>query len=204
VTLRSVRSAAADDNGGMHRREGWWKAINPRLQERIDELLCSGRLSTAVVLLRQEGGLQPPPDLYQAQDLLIERRVELHRRGPVEPEPLPPTTAELIEKADAITTPIVAIEALWDGDTRGWAFDLVAIVRRPGRRPDPFDEVPLTVLRHGGDIRVFNGQVPPWPEAQQAIEQGLAVAHHVGVPFHFTSPEAPDVDLPRWWDTQPI
>jgi hypothetical protein len=29
------------------------------------------------------------------------------------------------------------------------------------------------------------------------------VAQHVGVPFHFTSPETPDIDLPRWWDTQP-
>lgn len=59
------------------------------------------------------------------------------------------------------------------------------------------------MLRHGGDIRLFNGHVPPWTEAQQATEQGQAVAQHVGVPFHFTSPTTPDVHLPRWWDTQP-
>jgi hypothetical protein len=95
------------------------------------------------------------------------------------------------------------VEALWDGDTQGWYVDLVAIVRRPGRHHDRFDEVPLSALRHGGDIRLFNGQVPPWPEARRAAEQGQAVAQHFGVPFHFTSPEAPDVDLPRWWDTPP-
>jgi hypothetical protein len=187
----------------MHAADAWWSAIDPPLLKQIDELLCTGRLIQAVVLLREEGGQQPPPGLYEAQDLLIGRRVELDQQGLLQPEPPPPTTAQLIEKADAITAPIVAVEALWDGDTQGWFVDLVAIVDRPGRHHDRFDEVPLTVLRHGGDIRVFNGQVPPWPEAQQAIDQGEAVARYAGVPFHFTSPAEPDVDLPRWWDTQP-
>ena len=142
------------------------------------------------------------PGLYEAQDLLTERSAELERRGLVESEPPPPTTAQLIERAAAITAPVVAVEALWDGDSRGWCVDLVAIVRRPSRHHERFDEVPLNVLRHGGDIRLFNGQVPPWPEAQQATEQGQTVAQHFGVPFHFTGPATPDVDLPRWWDTQ--
>lgn len=187
----------------MYAHDAWWDALSRQLRDRIDELLCEGRLIAAVVLLRREGGLQPPPGLYQAQDLLNERRAELDRRGLVEPEPVSPTTAKLIEKTAAITAPVVAVEALWDGDTQGWYVDLVAIVRRPGRHHNRFDGVPLTVLRHGGDIRLFNSQVPPWPEARQATEQGQAVAQHIGVPFHFTSPEAPDVDLPRWWDTQP-
>lgn len=182
----------------------WWNTIDAQLLRKIDELLCAGRLIQAVVLLRQEGRQHQPPSLYEAQDLLIHRRAELDRRGLLVPDPPPPTTAQLIEKADAITAPILAIEALWDGDTQGWFVDLVAIVGRPGRRHDRFDEVPLTVLRHGGDIRLFNGQVPRWPEAQQAIEQGQAIAQHLTVPFHFTSPEKPDVDLPRWWDTRPI
>jgi hypothetical protein len=87
---------------------------------------------------------------------------------------------------------------VWDGDTQGWC-----VVDRPGRYHSRFDEEWLTTLRHGGDIRVFNGQVPPWPEAHQAAEQGRAVAQHAGVPFHFTNPDEPDIDLPRWWDTQP-
>ena len=192
-----------DDNGEMLATNAWWNAIDAQLLKQIDDLLCARRLFQAVVLLRQEGGLQPPPGLCEAQDLLIERRAELGRQGLLEPEPPPPTTAQLIDKADAIAAPILAVEAFWDGDTQGWFVVLVAIVSRPGRHHDRFDEVPLTALRHGGDIGLFTGQVPPWPEAQQAIEQGQAVARHVGVPFHFTNPEAPDVDLPRWWDTQP-
>lgn len=58
-------------------------------------------------------------------------------------------------------------------------------------------------MRDGGDIRLFNGQVPPWPETQRATEQGQALAQQIGVPLHFTSPGMPDIDLPRWWDTQP-
>jgi hypothetical protein len=127
----------------------------------------------------------------------------LARQGLVQPAPPTPTTAQLIDKANAITTPILAVEALWDGDTQGWYVDLVAIVNRPGRHHSRFDEVPLTTLRHGGDIRLFNGQVPPWPEAQQAGELGRAVAQHAGVPFHFTNADEPDVGLPRWWDAQP-
>ncbi|MEU4475687.1 hypothetical protein [Micromonospora sp. NPDC023888] len=183
--------------------DDWWHAIEPRLQTQIDELLCTGGLIQAVALLRREGGLRPLPGLYEAQDLLVERRAELGRQGLLPPATPPPTTAQLIAKAVAITAPIVAVEACWNGDTQGWYVLLLAIVSRPGRDHDRFDEVPLALLRHGGDIRLFNGQVPPWPEAQQAIEQGQAVARQVGVPFHFTSPEVPDVDLPRWWDTQP-
>jgi hypothetical protein len=125
---------------------------------------------TVTVTVTHSPGPAPPPGLYEAQDLLIERHVELDRQGLVEPKPPPPATAQLIAKASAITADIVAVEALWDGDTEGWYVVLFAIVRRPGRRHERFDEVSLTVLRHGGDIRLFNGQVPPWPETQQAIE----------------------------------
>ena len=188
---------------GMHAAGASWNAIDPRLAKQMDELLCTGRLIEAVVLLRREGPQQPPPSLYEAQDLLIERRADLEAQGLVPPPPPPPTTAQLIETADAITAPILAVEAIWDGDTHGWFVLLVAIVDRPGRFHDRFDEMPLALIRRGGDIRLFNGRVPPWPEAQEATEQGRAVADHFGVPFHFTSPEKPDVDLPRWWDTSP-
>ncbi|SCL50570.1 hypothetical protein GA0070617_1524 [Micromonospora yangpuensis] len=204
VRRHGLSPDVTDNNGGMYADDAWWNALDPQLQEQIDKLLRTGRLIAAVVLLRREGGLQSPPGLYQAQDLLIERRGELRRRGLVELEPPPPTTEELIGKAEVVTAPVAAIEALWDGDTQGWYVYLIAIVRRPSRHHDRFDEVPLTVLRRSGDIRLINGQVPPWPEAQQAIEKGQAVAQHFCVPFHFISPEAPDTDPPRWWSTRTI
>jgi hypothetical protein len=180
-----------------------WDDLGRELRAQIDELLCARKLLPAIMLLRREGGLQPPLGLYEAQDLLVDRRVELNRQGLVEPEPPPPTTEQIIAEATAITAPVAAIEALWNGDTQGWYVCLVAIVRRPSRHNDRFDEVPLTVLRNGGDIRLFNGQAPPWDESEQATEQGRAVAQRLGVPFHFTSADTPDIDLPRWWDTTP-
>lgn len=178
---------------------GQWATLSPRLRERLDELLADRRLIQAVVLLRGEGGLEPRPGLYQAQDLLEARRRELDRLGLLRPEPLPPTVAQLIERAAALNGP-AAVEAVWDGDTQGWFVCLLVIVRRPGGR---FHEMPLTSIRRGGDIRLFNGTVPPWPEAIEATTQGEAVAAHLGVPFHFTSPDTPDDLAARWWDTQP-
>ncbi|MDG6109870.1 hypothetical protein Daura_17775 [Dactylosporangium aurantiacum] len=43
---------------------------------------------------------------------------------------------------------------------------------------------------------------PPWPEAAEATTEGQAVAAHLGVPFFFASPAAPDIGLPHWWDGQ--
>jgi hypothetical protein len=187
----------------MRGRDVQWDSLDPQLRHRIDELLCARHLFPAIVLVWQEGGVEPPLGLFEAQDLLVQRRDELDRRGLVQPEPPPPTIAQLIEAVAAVAAPVVAIEALWDGDTQAWLVRLAAIVRRPGADHDHFDEVPLTLLRDGGDIRLFNNQVPPWPEMQRATEQGQTLAQHFGVPFHFTSPATPDVNLPRWWDTQP-
>ncbi|MFF2566663.1 hypothetical protein [Streptomyces sp. NPDC058084] len=89
---------------------------------------------------------------------------------------------------------LAAIEAIWDGDTKGWMVLLQAILKNPQ------GEVTLDVYRHGTDIRVFNGQVPPWPEAEEAFAIGSALAERCGVPFHFASPDEPDDDAPRWWD----
>ncbi|WP_433356447.1 hypothetical protein ACQPYV_05515 [Micromonospora saelicesensis] len=187
----------------MSSPEAWWVALNRQLQDRIDELLCTDRLIQAVVLLRREGQLHPSPGLYEAQDMLMRRRRELDSQGLVAPKAPPLTTAQLIELATAATPPVAAVEALWDGDTQGWFICLVLIVHRKGQHHELYDEVSLTHISRGTDIRLFTGEVPPWPEAVQATEQGRAVAQHLGVPFHFSSPTAPDVDLPRWWDSQP-
>ncbi|MEV1000050.1 hypothetical protein [Nonomuraea sp. NPDC050202] len=156
----------------------------------------------AIRLLRSEGGLDPSPDLHEAQVMFSERSAWLAGQGLVDLESPPVQNHRLIEAARALSEPVGAIEAPWDGDTQGWFVVLVAIVRRPGRHHHRFDERPLTSIRHGSDLRVINGQVPPWPEAIEALEKGEAVARSLGVPFHFTSPDSPDIDLPRWWDSQ--
>jgi hypothetical protein len=67
---------------------------------------------------------------------------------------------------------------------------------------DPPAETTLAAIRHGGDLRLFNGQVPPWPEAQEAMTTGPALAEHFGLPFHFASPDTPDDEAPRWRNLQ--
>ncbi|MBB2948286.1 hypothetical protein FB565_008069 [Actinoplanes lutulentus] len=179
-----------------------WTSLTPPLRERLDEHLRARRLLPAIKLLRDSGEIQPLPGIYQAQDLLVARQNELAGQGLLQPPPAPPTTDQLIAKVTAISEPLAAVEACWDGDTQGWFVVLVAIVRRPGPRHPDFDEADLCVLRFGGDIRLFNGQVPPWPEAVRATEQGQAVAQRMGVPFHFASPDEPDDEAPRWWDEE--
>ena len=100
--------------------------------------------------------------------------------------------SELSEKAASA----VAIEALWDGDTQGWFVDICAVFNLGSE----FNSRRLRSLRGGGDIRLFNGQVPPWPEALEASRVGNRLATLLGVPFHFPSPNHPEDDCPHWWE----
>lgn len=90
---------------------------------------------------------------------------------------------ELSEKAASA----LAIEALWDGDTQGWFVDICAVFKLG---PE-FDSIRLHSLCRGGDIRLFNGQVPTWPEALEAARVGNQLATLLGVPFHFHRPIIP-------------
>ncbi|MET7297533.1 hypothetical protein [Embleya sp. NPDC005575] len=81
---------------------------------------------------------------------------------------------------------LAAIEAVWDGDTSGPFVCLVAV------HDDPPADQELALIPHGGDIRLLNGALPPWPEAVEADRTGRALAAMSGAPFHFASPETPD------------
>ncbi|GHJ47151.1 hypothetical protein Cs7R123_44930 [Catellatospora sp. TT07R-123] len=181
-----------------------WERLTSQARDRVDAALLDRGLLAAIVVLREECGLDPAPSLYEAQEAVTRRRARLIDRGVVEAEPQRVVDISgVLAAAKAITCSVVAVEAVWDGDTQGWTVDLVAIVDRPGRHHDSFDEVRLASIRHGGDLRLFNGQVPPWPEAAEAQQVGEAVAARLRVPFHFTSPQTPDLDLPRWRDGRP-
>jgi hypothetical protein len=107
-----------------------------------------------------------------------------------------PTREQLLAKAEALPERPVAFEAFWDGDTTGWFVTLSAILKNGTGYRDSF----LGAMRDGGDIRLFNGQVPPWGEAQLAREVGEELAVRFGVPFYFPSPNHPEEDCPRWWE----
>jgi hypothetical protein len=105
-----------------------------------------------------------------------------------------PTREELLATADALPVRPVAIEAQWDGDTDGWRVWLAAVL------PDGvgYRSHHLATFQDGGDIRLFNGQVPPWPEARAAATFGTELAARFGVPFYFPSPDHPEDDCPGW------
>lgn len=100
---------------------------------------------------------------------------------------------QILAKVDSLTSTPVAIEALWDGDTNGWFVCLAAIT-------DDSQRHPLGVISGGGDIRLFNGQVPPWPEAAAAKQLGNELAARFGAQFYFPSEDHPEDDCPSWHD----
>jgi hypothetical protein len=98
--------------------------------------------------------------------------------------------------------PLAAIEAVWDGDTNGWFVVMELVFTGPSPQHARFTSKGAVWLRGGGgDTRLFNGVVPPWPEAALAKEIGATLSKEYGVPFHFASPDQPDDDAPRWWTT---
>lgn len=109
---------------------------------------------------------------------------------------MPPSDSESLDELAKNAGAAVAIEALWDGDTEGWFVDLCAVVSVQGGHESRH----LRTFSRGGDIRIFNGTVPPWPEAVEAARLGEQLAARLGVPFHFPSPTNPEHDCPHWWE----
>ncbi|HEX5596563.1 MAG TPA: hypothetical protein VFX61_11200 [Micromonosporaceae bacterium] len=177
-----------------------WTALPEEVRDRIDELICRRKKALATKHLWRDAGLDPSPSLQTAIDVVEERSYQLTLQGRVDPEPPPVPASQLIEEARAITDPVVAIEAMWDGDTYRWGVLLLAIVQRPSSRHPLFDEHYLAFL-DGRGAPPFTGTGPRMPAAAEAVQKGSAVVQSLGVPFHFVDPDAADIDPPRWWDS---
>lgn len=170
-----------------------------RVWPRVDDALRTERRIDAMVSLRSE--LDASAGLYELLDLVDARLRHLRRTRPMDFPPPPPSRLpdrdSVLAKARELKHRPLAIEAYWDGDTTGWYLVLTALLPdAEGSRPR---EHHLAVLREGGDIRIFNGQVPPWPEASFASGLGHQIARDLDVPFYFPSPTEPEDSCPRWW-----
>ena len=107
-----------------------------------------------------------------------------------------PLLKKLLARARALPSPPVVIEALWDGDSDGWFVRLnAAWLDEGGHQWEAWH-----TLSRGTDFRLFNGEVPPWPEAVEAQKIGGQLADELGVPFWFPSPDHPEDDTPHWWE----
>jgi hypothetical protein len=101
-------------------------------------------------------------------------------------------------RAESIAGRVVCIEAHWDGDTTGWFINMFAVVS------NGVDETQhlLAYISHGGDLRLFNGEVPPWPEAVHASTVGAQLAEHFSVEFYFPSLCEPNDRCPSWLESK--
>jgi hypothetical protein len=173
-----------------------WARLSAAERSTVDGLIQRDQRIVAVARMREAEAFRDGsrPGLYETLDVVAERYQELGQRFERYPTP-PLNLTTLVEGVEALPGRTVAIEALWDGDTEGWCVDLMALTEAP------VAEYRLATVRHGGDLRLFNDAVPPWPEAQEAETVGRALAERFGVPFHFASPDRPDDDAPRWRST---
>lgn len=109
------------------------------------------------------------------------------------------TSFETLDKAIRLAggKPTV-LEALWDGDTSGWYLYLNIHVIIKKLFTIKKEVKYLGTISVGGDIRLFNGTVPPWPEAELAKEWGKMANEKYGLIFYFPSDKEPDSDCPGW------
>ncbi|WP_258101131.1 hypothetical protein [Marinoscillum pacificum] len=108
---------------------------------------------------------------------------------------------QALEKIKGIGQKPIVIEIQWDGDTQGW-FIMMFLITESG-----FWKFKRTHVHHlgnissgHGDLRLFNGQVPPWPEAKQAMNIAEELKKELELEIYFPSPNEPDDDCPRWWE----
>ncbi|WP_406300526.1 hypothetical protein [Embleya sp. NBC_00888] len=90
---------------------------------------------------------------------------------------------------------IVAIEAIWDGDTVHDYF-----VRLPAITADPEGEAHMATVYRSTAGRYLGedaGHHPRHPAAVAAERAGGTLAAHLSVPFHFAGPDTPDDEASR-------
>lgn len=161
---------------------GWWSYLDEPTRRAVDADVLRDRRMMAVKsvweAVRPLGvGLREAEDVVNARYEVLGERV---RRRPPDPLDVP----SLAARAAGLPGRVVAVEALWDGDTvHDWFVLLVAVM------DDPVGEGHLATLYRRDD-----GRSP----GDAAAEAGRALADHLEVPFHFASPDVPDDDAPRW------
>ncbi|MER5934509.1 hypothetical protein [Streptomyces sp. NPDC002054] len=163
--------------------EQWEELLPAAVREQVDASLTRGRTIEAIKIawdeLRERG-----LGMREAQQFIAARYEALvPREDPDDPLDL----ASLADRTAGLPGRIVAIEAVWDGDTvHDWFVLLIAVLDEPAG-----EKCLATVYNRPG----------PHTEAARAREAGRALAGHLGVPFYFASPDAPDDNAPRWRDS---
>ncbi len=195
--------------------------------ERIEEGIITGRVRTTNLLYQIRLGVESdfgPPQQLRIDEIwqwsgqswggladgtsLVDpeqsprRETEIPSAGPdgmKEERTLETEVVRLFEKSHSIVSldpgQSYILQALWDGDTTGWFLDITLLVIDDNAETK---EHCIDTIRYGGDIRLFNGQVPPWPESQVAQQLAQKIGESVSCSLWFPSPQEPDDDNPSY------
>ncbi|MFE2287792.1 hypothetical protein ACFXDJ_26960 [Streptomyces sp. NPDC059443] len=174
-----------------------WERLPEGIRRQVDGYVLQDRLMYAVRLVWETGRAQGV-GLNLAQELVSLRYEHFGDRVARTPDS-PLDLESLAALASGIRARVVAVEAVWDGDTvHDWFVELRAITE------DPAGEHGLATVYWGTGARALEAEGadpgPLDPHAAAATRAGTALADHLGVPFHFASPEVPDDEAPRWRD----
>lgn len=110
------------------------------------------------------------------------------------------TYPEAVQRIERLGGKPIAVEAQWDGDTQGWFLMMFVVItiKKGILQSKKIETHHLGNISLGDDFRVFNGTVPPYPEATLATEIGEQLEKRFGLEFFFPSPQIPDDGCPRW------
>lgn len=172
----------------------WWERLPAGIREQVDGYVLQDAVFQAV-RTAFEAGRALGLGLNEAQLVVNDRY--LHHGDRIARTPDSPVDLEsLSARAAGCPGRIIAIEAVWDGDTiHDWFVNLLAITT------EPVGEHPLATIYRGTAVRNLGEEDLPGrlhPSAVVADKVGRALATHLCVPFHFGSPHVPDDDAPRW------
>ncbi|MER7951237.1 hypothetical protein ABTY59_27970 [Streptomyces sp. NPDC096079] len=172
----------------------WWRQLPEGIRTEVDGyVLQDARLQAVRVVWEvcRGQGL----GLHEAELVVNDRY--LHHGDRIARTPLSPLDPEsLAARASGCPGTVVAIEAVWDGDTvHDWFVILLAITAEPAGAHH------LATVHRETAVRFLGAARDPGalhPEAAAATSAGRALAEQLAVPFHFGSPDTPDDEAPRW------
>ncbi|MFB7287569.1 hypothetical protein [Actinacidiphila glaucinigra] len=181
----------------MHKaaRTVWWESLPTGIRNQIDGYVLQDSFLSAVKAVVDVGLVTHGIGVGTAQLIVSDRYLHYGERIARTPEsPLDPES--LACRAAGCPGRIVAIEAIWDGDTvHDWFVVLLAITAGPREEHVMATVYRSTAERYLGEDGASGRRHPSAAVAERA---GRTLAAHLSVPFHFTSPDTPDDEAPRW------
>ncbi|OII66295.1 hypothetical protein BJP40_13780 [Streptomyces sp. CC53] len=163
----------------------WWELLPADARDAADANVLRDAPLLAVKAV-WEAGRPHGMSLVDAQAVVDDRyRHHGERVVPVPDDPL--DVESLAARASAAPGRVVAIEAVWDGDTvHDWFVDLLAVTT-----DCPAGHRLATVYWQAAVRYLGAGRGPRHPSAAAAERAGRALAAHLAVPFRFASPDSP-------------